>query len=721
MLRSKGITMMTYRKRQKSILLNEKDLEKLRQQILDYFTQTFKRYEDLFTCLKSDSAYYLKANRLRHPLIFYYAHTATFYINKLILMKLIPKRINEMYESMFAVGVDEMSWDDLDETHYDWPRVSQIQSYRDQVLDIVSDFIKKMPLKTPITQSDPAWIILMGIEHEQIHLETSSVLIRELPLEYVQNKKNWQPCLKSGKPPENSLLPVKGGKINLAKTTPTYGWDNEYGQAELLVDAFQASQFLVSNAEYFAFIQADGYIQKKCWSEEGWRWCEQTKSRLPYFWRERDGELYLRLLTQEIPLPWDWPVEVNYYEAEAFCHYLAEKTGQSIHLPSEAQWRIFADQLTPQYPFWETAPANIDLAHHASSCPINTFKQGDFYDVIGNVWQWTRTPIYGFSGFEVHAAYDDFSVPTFDEKHHIFKGGSWISCGNEALLESRYAFRKHFFQHAGIRYVESSADLPIEKQYYNAYSSDALLGQYFELHYGADYFQEKNFLQNIIAILMENYPNYAKKYKCLDMGCAVGRSSFELARYFDEVIGVDFSARFIQAADRLKKLGKINYQVTTEGSLTEEKTIKLKDLKLAHENIKFLQGDACNLHAHLTDFDLILASNLIDRLYDPQKFLISIKTRLVPEGILAISSPYTWLAEHTEPNKWLGGYFNAAGKAVTTFEGLNTILTEDFDLIAGPIPVPFVIRETARKFQHNISELTIWQKRRLPTPLSSRP
>ena len=38
-----------------------------------------------------------------------------------VIARIIDRRINPKYESMFAVGVDEMSWDDLDERHYDWP------------------------------------------------------------------------------------------------------------------------------------------------------------------------------------------------------------------------------------------------------------------------------------------------------------------------------------------------------------------------------------------------------------------------------------------------------------------------------------------------------------------------------------------------------------------------------------------------------------------------
>jgi hypothetical protein len=59
----------------------------------------------------------------------------------------------------------------------------------------------------------------------------------------------------------------------------------------------------------------------------------------------------------------------------------------------------------------------------------------------------------GFPGFKVHPSYKDFSSPTFDGKHNMIKGGSWISTGNESIINSRYAFRRHFYQHAGFRCV----------------------------------------------------------------------------------------------------------------------------------------------------------------------------------------------------------------------------------------------------------------------------
>jgi formylglycine-generating enzyme required for sulfatase activity len=65
--------------------------------------------------------------------------------------------------------------------------------------------------------------------------------------------------------------------------------------------------------------------------------------------------------------------------------------------------------------------------------------------------------MYPYLGFECHPVYDDFTIPTFDDKHNLIKGGSWVSCGNLASVYARYAFRRHFFQHAGFRTVVSDS------------------------------------------------------------------------------------------------------------------------------------------------------------------------------------------------------------------------------------------------------------------------
>lgn len=681
----------------------------LRAQLRDYFISTFNRYESLFETLASDDAFYVKPISLRHPLIFYYGHTATFFINKLLLARLINERINPRFESMFAVGVDEMSWDDLDSKNYAWPKVAEVKAYRDQVRELVLALIDTAPMTLPVDWHNPWWAIIMGVEHERIHLETSSVLIRQHHLSRVQPHPSWRPCIQAGPALQNSLVEIPPGvvELNKSKTDAYYGWDNEYGYHHAEIGSFKAAKFLVSNGEFLEFVQAGGYDHNKYWEEEGCAWREYARAVHPTFWVKHQNTWFLRLMTEEVPMRWDWPVEVNYHEAKAFCNWKKMITGQNYRLPTEDEWYRLCDFSGIQEVGGEIATANIHLDYFASSCPVNRFAQGDLYDVTGNVWQWTETPIYPFDGFEVHPIYDDFTTPTFDNRHNLIKGGSWISCGNESLRSARYAFRRHFFQHAGFRYVIAQEIKPMPGSHYE---TDRLMSEYAEFHYGDRYFDVNNFPKTLAEIALAAMAE-APKHSALDLGCASGRATFELARVFDKVTGVDFSARFIAQGVRLAQTGILRYTLADEGELVSYKSRSLAELELAEvaQKVEFFQGDACNLKPLLTGYDLVLAANLIDRLYDPKKFLRQIHERLNLGGVLLIASPYTWLAEHTPREDWLGG-FKKDGESYTTQDALRDILAPHFRLIGTPQDVPFVIRETRRKFQHSVSEVTLWQR-----------
>jgi 5-histidylcysteine sulfoxide synthase/putative 4-mercaptohistidine N1-methyltranferase len=690
-------------------LLTGTDTEQKRREILDYFHATFDRYEQLFEVLSGDEAYVVKPIALRHPLIFYFGHTATFFINKLVLAGLIKQRINPGFESMFAIGVDEMSWDDLSDVRYDWPGVDAVRAYRRAVRAAVGELIESAPLTLPIGWQDPFWIILMGIEHERIHLETSSVLIRQHQLKYVQPHPAWTPCRDSGKAPINELLAIPASELRLGRDRADpqiYGWDNEFGRHDASTAAFQASRYLVSNQEFLAFVEAGGYADDSLWLDEGAAWKKYAQAEHPTFWIKDGAQWRLRLMLEEVAMPWDWPVETNYHEAKAFCHWKARISGQPVRLPSEDEWQVLR-QFAGIANLPGDQPANLGLDEAASSCPVNRFAHGPLFDVIGNVWQWLETPIYPFAGFEVHPIYDDFTTPTFDERHNLLKGGSWISCGNEAAPISRYAFRRHFFQHAGFRYVV--ADAPAT-QPASHYETDRLISEYIEFHYGDEYFGVGNFPRTLAQLAIETMGNRPAR-KALDLGCATGRATFELARHFDRVTGIDFSARFIGVGTQMAERGQLRYTLVEEGELVSYRDCALAELGLAKvaSKVEFFQGDACNLKPVFTGYDLILAANLIDRLYSPARFLESVHQRLNPGGLLMLTSPYTWLPEHTKREEWIGG-FKRDGENVTTLDGLKAMLGQHFRLLRGPESAPFVIRETKRKFQHTLSEVTVWER-----------
>ena len=693
----------------RSILLNGNNTSVTREQIRAYFLQTSDLYESLFQSLNSDEAFYVKPIHLRHPLIFYYGHTNTFFINKLILAGLISERVNPQFESMFAVGVDEMGWDDVNDKNYDWPTPAEVKAYRASVRLVVDTLINTLPLNLPIDWESPWWPIVMGIEHERIHLETSSVLIRQHALQFVQPLANWVPCQAiNGIAPVNSLVDIPAIDIALNKSTDYYGWDNEYGRVETHCPAFQAAKYLTSNAEFLAFVEAGGYANDQYWQEEGLAWKQYTQAEHPAFWLKQVDNWKLRLMTEEVSMPWSWPVDVNYHEAKAFCNWQSLQTGKQVRLPTEREWVSLyehaglSDELVAS-----NKNANLFLDHFASSCPVNHFAQGDLYDVVGNVWQWLETPIYPFDGFKVHPLYDDFTTPTFDGRHNIIKGGSWISTGNEALKSARYAFRRHFFQHAGFRYIVT--DTPIENNA-SHYESDKQLSEYAEFHYGDTYYGVPNFPKALSDFAMQSLQSKPAK-TALDLGCATGRATFELAKHFDHVTGIDFSARFIGLALKLAQQGVLRYTMVNEGDLVryQERSLSALNLEDVAHKVDFWQGDACNLKPQFAGYDFILAANLIDRLYSPRQFLSNIHQRLNIGGVLMITSPYTWLEEHTPREEWIGGY-KKDGENVSTLGGLKEVLSQHFKLMQTPVEIPFVIRETRHKFQHTLSEVTLWER-----------
>lgn len=244
----------------------------------------------------------------------------------------------------------------------------------------------------------------------------------------------------------------------------------------------------------------------------------------------------------------------------------------------------------------------------------------------------------------------------------------------------------------------------------NVYETDELLSQYLDFHFGETHFGVGNYPARCARICQELMTG-RDKIRALDLGCAVGRTAFELGRVFDEVVGVDLSSRFIEAAASLKQDGAIDFFRRDQGELGERVTVSLESLDLgrAAQKISFATGDACQLSDEHRDYDLIFAGNLIDRLQEPAAFLRDIHTRLTANGTLVISSPYTLLEDFTPRANWIGG-FQHNGQPRTVLDGMRELLTDHFEEIQAPQDVPFVIRETRRKFQHTIAELSAWRR-----------
>lgn len=237
------------------------------------------------------------------------------------------------------------------------------------------------------------------------------------------------------------------------------------------------------------------------------------------------------------------------------------------------------------------------------------------------------------------------------------------------------------------------------------YETPRLLSEYLLFHYGTEEeiiaypslpTEALNFAVRTVTELLP--ASLSKQDRALDVGCAVGRSSFELSKHFDEVIGIDYSHRFVDAAERLRNGDSLKFQRRDEGeSFTELTAIA----PVANPGrISFQQGDAMHLAESLGSFDLVHAANLICRLTEPTLFLKRLQALVNVEGFLILTTPCTWLEEFTPAASWPKG---------PTIEWLKENLAPHF-VLEETKDLPFLIREHARKYQHTIAQGSRWRR-----------
>jgi putative 4-mercaptohistidine N1-methyltranferase len=227
------------------------------------------------------------------------------------------------------------------------------------------------------------------------------------------------------------------------------------------------------------------------------------------------------------------------------------------------------------------------------------------------------------------------------------------------------------------------------------YETDQIVSDYLFFHYAKDEdFMPWEFGPKEALGFTQRTVGYArgKQYAtALDLGCAVGRSAFELTQYADRVLGIDFSHAFVHSASRLAS-GEVMHVRRNAGEFAIQAP---NDLKLSA--VTFQQGDAMNL-GDMGQFDLIHASNLVCRLPKPKDFLSSIHNSINSGGRLILATPFSWLEEYTPRDEWPEG---------DSWQWLVDIMREHFALIEFA-DEPFMIREHSRKFQWCVSRVSVW-------------
>ena len=226
-----------------------------------------------------------------------------------------------------------------------------------------------------------------------------------------------------------------------ASSKDRFFMDNEKWGHGYEVKPFRIAATPVTNAGYRAFIDDGGYGREEFWSRVGWGWRKHAGAEHPRFWEKTDGRWMVRVFDRLEPPVDDGPVvHVTWYEAEAWCRWAGRR------LPWEAEWEVAAQRVPSpdhdtlhgvmrRYPWGEAPPsptqANMD-GRYGGTVAVTAFPEGDSgygcRQMAGNVWEWTASGFDAYTGF-VADPWKDYSVPYFDGRHGVLRGGSWATRG----------------------------------------------------------------------------------------------------------------------------------------------------------------------------------------------------------------------------------------------------------------------------------------------------
>lgn len=231
--------------------------------------------------------------------------------------------------------------------------------------------------------------------------------------------------LESNKPSVETLLPepfawskVSAGNVKLLKSN--YGGHRsgvKPTEGEVFnLPAFSISKYPVTNAQFAKFLDSGGYMQQSNWTEAGWQLREQNQWTQPKYWHTEYRN------QRELP---NHPVSLTWFEAEAFCIWLSDVTGEKLTLPTEQQWQRAAQgDDEREYP-WGNTLDSTRCSTAESLAPVTKFEgKGDspfgVVDMVGNGWEWCLT---GSRDSRIDA---NFRV--LRGGFNDYNGGSWFGC-----------------------------------------------------------------------------------------------------------------------------------------------------------------------------------------------------------------------------------------------------------------------------------------------------
>lgn len=376
------------------------------------------------------------------PTKWHLAHT-TWFFETFILKKFSPGYRSEIPEYTYLFNSYYNAAGDMHRRDLrgliSRPTVRQAQRYRASIDSHIDGLLSGANEKL-LDEIEP--ILILGFHHEQQHQE---LLITDIKHVFAQNPLYpvFRECKSDGAGAK--IVPIHFLDFN--ETVVTIGhdgrgfaYDNEGPRHRALVHAFSLASRPVTNGEYLAFIEDNGYSRPEFWLSLGWMTVNEQRWHAPLYWTKRDGTWWNFTLSGFRPVDESELVtHVSYFEADAYANWAGAR------LPTEFEWERAALDHPMEGNFVE------DENFHPRALSTSG-DDGRLHQMFGDVWEWTRSAYSPYPGYRAAPGALGEYNGKFMCNQYVLRGGSCATSRTHIRRTYRNFFQpEKRWQFTGIR------------------------------------------------------------------------------------------------------------------------------------------------------------------------------------------------------------------------------------------------------------------------------
>ncbi len=307
------------------------------------------------------------------------------------------------------------------------PTVEDTRRYRASIDSHIENLLSNADDKL-LDEIEP--IVILGIHHEQQHQE---LLVTDIKHVFAQNPlhpvfRERKIDIVSAEPAPLSFVEFDEAIVEIGHNGNEFSYDNEGPRHRALVLPFSLAMRPITNGEYIAFIEDNGYARSEFWLSLGWTTANEQRWQAPLYWEKRDGAWWNFTLSGFRPVDEAEPVtHVSYFEADAFANW------SDARLPTEFEWERAATNLPMDGNFVES-----ERFHPQAS---NVAQARQLMQMFGDVWEWTRSAYSPYPGYRAAAGALGEYNGKFMCNQYVLRGGSCAT--SQTHIRRTY---RNFFQ-----------------------------------------------------------------------------------------------------------------------------------------------------------------------------------------------------------------------------------------------------------------------------------